>query len=103
MRVLLICAGGMSTSILIKKLENHAKDLGIEDFVCEAHGVTSFEERYKDWDVTLYAPQVANKAAYLKEVAGDDYPIGKIEPMDYALGNAEVIFKIINKLLDKGE
>lgn len=103
MKVLLICAGGMSTSMLIRKLEKHAESVGIEDFVCEAHGTTSFEEIYKDWDVTLYAPQVANKAEYLKEIAGPNYPMGKIQPTDYAIGNAPNIFKLIDELLQEGE
>ncbi len=101
MRLLLICAGGMSTSMLIRKLEKHAEEIGIENFVCEAHGVTSFEEMYKDWDVTLYAPQIANKADYLKSIAPVGYPIGKIEPADYAIGNAQKIFKQIDTLLNK--
>lgn len=101
MKLLLICAGGMSTSMLIKKLEKYAAENGIEEFACEAHGVAEFPELYKDWDVTLYGPQISNRADYLKGVCGADYPIGKIEPADYAIGNAPNIFKQINKLLGK--
>lgn len=101
MRLLLICAGGMSTSMLVKKLEKYAAEHGINNFVCEAHGVGSFEDLYKDWDLTLYGPQISNKAQYLREVAGPDYPIGKIQPADYAIGNAEKIFKEIHQLLNK--
>ncbi len=103
MKLLLICAGGMSTSMLIKKLETRAEELGIENFECEAHGVSSFEEIYKDWDLMLYGPQVSNRAANMISIAGDDYPIAKIEPVDYAIGNAVNIFKQIDKLLkEKG-
>lgn len=101
MRLLLICAGGMSTSMLIKKLEKYAAANNIENFVCEAHGVSSFEDLYKDWDLTLYGPQISNKADYLREICGEDYPIGKIQPADYAIGNAEKIFKEVYRLLDK--
>lgn len=101
MKLLLICAGGMSTSMLIKKLEKYADANGIEDFECEAHGVSSFEELYKDWDVTLYGPQISNKAQLLREICGPDYPLGKIQPADYAIGNAENIFKEVNQLLNK--
>lgn len=101
MKLLLICAGGMSTSMLIRKLEKHAEEIGIDDFVCEAHSVMSFEEMYKDWDVTLYAPQISNKADYLRNIAGEDYPMGKIEPADYAIGNAPKIFKQIENLQGK--
>lgn len=101
MKLLLICAGGMSTSMLIKKLEKYAAENGIEDFVCEAHGVGSFEDLHKDWDLTLYGPQISNRAEYLREVAGPDYPIAKIQPADYAIGNASNIFKTVHQLLNK--
>lgn len=101
MKLLLICAGGMSTSILVAKLKKHAAEIGIEEFECEAHSAMSFEDLHKKWDVTLYAPQVSNKAKFFKEVAGPDYPLGKIEPADYALGNAVNIFKEIDRLLTK--
>ena len=32
MKILLVCAGGMSTSILMKKLEAYAADNGISPF-----------------------------------------------------------------------
>lgn len=101
MRLLLICAGGMSTSMLIKKLVKYAEENGIENFECEAHGVSEFEELYKKWDLTLYGPQISNRAASLKQIAGPDYPLGKIQPADYAIGNAANIFKEVNRLLEK--
>ncbi|MFV0555974.1 MAG: PTS sugar transporter subunit IIB [Lactovum sp.] len=100
MKLLLICAGGMSTSMLIKKLEKYAAENGIENFLCEAHGVGDFQDLYQDWDLTLYGPQISNRAAAMKEISGPDYPIGKIEPADYAIGNAANIFKQIDKLLN---
>lgn len=99
MRLLLICAGGMSTSMLIKKLEKYAAETGVENFECEAHGVAEFGELYKDWDLTLYGPQISNRAESLRQTCGPDYPLGKIEPADYAIGNAQNIFKQIEKLL----
>lgn len=101
MKLLLICAGGMSTSMLIKKLEKYAMENGIENFKCEAHAVSEFSELYQNWDVTLYGPQISNRATSLRETCGPDYPIGKIEPADYAIGNATNIFKQIDKLLNK--
>lgn len=101
MKLLLICAGGMSTSMLMKKLDKYASENGIEDFQCEAHGAGELEELYKNWDVTLYGPQVSNRATYFREVVGPDYPLGKIEPADYAIGNAPKIFKQIDQLLKK--
>lgn len=99
MKVLLVCAGGMSTGILKKKLETYAKEQDILDFVCEAHPLSSLEDIYKEWDLVLYAPQVSNRLDSMRSIVGDDYPLGKIDPMDYALGKAENIFKQIEELL----
>ncbi|NCB32852.1 MAG: PTS sugar transporter subunit IIB [Erysipelotrichia bacterium] len=101
MKMLLICAGGMSTSMLVKKLEKYAATHGIEDFKCEAHGAMDLPEIYKNWDVVLYGPQVSNRAEFFRETVGADFPLGKIEPTDYAIGNADKIFALANKLLSK--
>lgn len=99
MKMLLICAGGMSTSMLVKKLEKYAAANGIENFQCEAHGAGDLPEIYKNWDVVLYGPQVSNRAEFFRETVGPDFPLGKIEPTDYAIGNCEKIFKLANKLM----
>jgi PTS system cellobiose-specific IIB component len=101
MRMLLICAGGMSTSMLVKKLEKYAAEHGIDPFVCEAHGAGDLPEIYKNWDVVLYGPQVSNRAEFFRQTVGPDFPLGKIEPPDYAIGNSEHIFKLANKLMGK--
>jgi PTS system cellobiose-specific IIB component len=101
MKMLLICAGGMSTSMLVKKLEKYAAEHGDENFKCEAHAAGDLPEIYKNWDVVLYGPQVSNRADYFRTVVGPDFPLGKIEPADYAICNSEHIFKLADKLMSK--
>lgn len=101
MKLLLVCASGMSTSMVKQKLEHYAEENNITDFVCEAHAVSSLQDIYKDWDVVLYAPQVSNRLNYMREIVGEDYLLEKIEPMDYALGKAENIYKQVEALLNK--
>jgi len=100
MKVLLVCAGGMSTSILMKKLQKYAdeKGLGLEKIV--ARGISDYEEVYKDFDVILVGPQVSYKQADIQKRVGDK-PVAVIAPQDYALGNAEKIFAKISELLSK--
>lgn len=99
MKLLLVCASGMSTSMVKKKLEVYAEEHDMTDFTCEAQSISSLEENYKDFDLVLYAPQVANRLDSMREIVGEDYPLAKIEPMDYALGKAENIFNQIEDLL----
>lgn len=93
-KVLLICAGGMSTSILMKKMMNYAKEHGYV-LKIEAVGMSAYEDVYRDYDIILLGPQVSYKLEEIK--AATDMPVDIIATYDYAIGNAENIFKQINK------
>ena len=45
-KVLLICAGGMSTGILMRKMEKYAEEQGIS-LKIEAVGMSAYEDVYK--------------------------------------------------------
>ena len=51
-KVLLICAGGMSTGILMRKMEKYAEEQGIS-LKIEAVGMSAYEDVYKNYDVIL--------------------------------------------------
>lgn len=95
MKLLLVCAGGASTSILMKKLEKYAAEKDVA-FSVEAKGVMDYEDHYKDKDLILVGPQVGYKKEEIARVTG--LPTDVMAPMDYALGNAENIFKQIDKI-----
>ena len=59
-KVLLICAGGMSTGILMRKMEKYAEEQGIS-LKIEAVGMSAYEDVYKNYDVILLGPQVSYK------------------------------------------
>lgn len=95
MKVLLICAGGMSTSILMKKMEKYAKENDI-NLQIEAIGMSDYEDTYKKYDMILLGPQVS----YKKEVIADitQMPIAVIATYDYAIGNVSNIFKQVKEI-----
>lgn len=95
MKILLVCAGGMSTSILMKKLEQYSADhnLGAE---IKAVGLSAYQEEYKNFDIILMGPQVSYRKDEVQQKTG--LPVEAIPSFDYAIGNAENIFKIANKL-----
>lgn len=97
-KVLLICAGGMSTSILMKKMEKYAKE---NDFTLkiEAVGMAAYEDAYKNYDVILLGPQVSYKKAEIQ--AATHLPVDVVAPYDYAIGNTTNIFKQIEKIYPK--
>lgn len=99
MKVLLVCAGGMSTSIVMKKMRQYAEKQGIEDFAVDATGVGSFRDVVKEYDVVLLGPQISYKKDDVQAGAGDEIPVGVIAPADYAIANCDNIFKQIDGLL----
>ena len=74
-KVLLICAGGMSTGILMRKMEKYA------------------EEHY---DVILLGPQVSYKKGEIEQ--NTQKPIAVIPAYDYAIGNVANIMKQVEDL-----
>ena len=96
MKVLLVCAGGMSTSILMKKLEKHAAAQGI-DFDIAAVGVGAYREVSDDYDCILLGPQISYQKD--KVAQGSGKPTAVIPPTDYGRANCANIFKLIDSLL----
>ncbi len=97
-KVLLICAGGMSTSILMKKMEKYAQEKGFT-LKIEAVGMNAYTEVCKNYDVILLGPQVSYKKAEIS--AATNKPIDVIAAYDYAIGNADNIFKQVDKIYPK--
>lgn len=96
MKIMLVCAGGMSTGILMKKMEKWAvsKDIDLE---VKAYGVGTYEEKYQDYDCILVGPQISYK---LDEIKGKvNIPVDQIASFDYAVGNVDNIMKQVDLLL----
>lgn len=91
MKILLVCNAGMSTSMLVKKMETAAKNKGIEATI-EAYPLTEAEKIINDWDVVMLGPQVRHCLNQLKKVAGDT-PIEVINMRDYGMMNGENVLK----------
>ena len=94
-KVLLICAGGMSTGILMKKLEKYAAEQGI-NLQIEAVGMSAYEDVCKNYDVILLGPQVSYKKDEIEQTT--QMPIAVIAAYDYAIGNAANIMKQVDEL-----
>ena len=94
-KVLLICAGGMSTGILMKKMEKYAVEQGFQ-LQIEAIGMSAYEEVYKNYDVILLGPQVSYKKDEIEQAT--QMPIAVIAAYDYAIGNAANIMKQVDEL-----
>lgn len=98
MKVLLVCAAGMSTSMLMKKMETYAKDNGI-DLEIAARSFSELKEpKDAGFEVILIGPQIS----YQKEkvvAKAQGLPVDVIPMKDYGRQNCPAIFEQINKLL----
>lgn len=95
MKILLVCAAGMSTGILMRKMEEYWADQG-EELDITAVGLGEYDDVYQKYDIIMMGPQVSYR---LKEVAEDTgYPVAAIPPTDYALHNCANIMKLAKKL-----
>lgn len=96
MKIMLVCAAGASTSIVMKKMENYAADNGI-DLEVKAYAFEEYEDRAADYDVILLGPQISYRLDTVKSTVTK--PADTIAPMDYALGDAAKIIAQAQKLL----
>ncbi|SHI03340.1 PTS sugar transporter subunit IIB [Clostridium intestinale] len=95
MKILLVCAGGMSTSILMKKMESYWKEAG-EELEIKAVGLADYQDVYTQYDIVMMGPQVSYRLKEVKENTG--LPCAQIESFDYAIANCPNIMKLAKKL-----
>ncbi len=99
MKILLVCAGGLSSSVVMKKVRKYGEENG-ENIIIDACGTGEVEEKWQDYDVVLTAPQVRNRQNQIKEIV-TGIPVGAMAPQDYAIANAANIVALAKSLLSK--
>jgi len=98
MKVLLVCAAGMSTSMLMKKMEAYAKDNAI-DLEIAARSFSELKNPADDgYDCILIGPQISyQKDKVVAKAQG--LPVDVIPMKDYGRQNCPAIFEQIDKIL----
>lgn len=93
--IVLFCAAGMSTSLLVEKMKEAAAKL---DYDCKinAYSMTKVKDYAPGADIILLGPQIRFQKA---EIAGKypNIPVEDINMMDYGMMNGE---KIIRHVMD---
>ncbi len=90
-KILLLCSAGMSTSMVVKKMEQaaDAKDIDVE---IDAVGLELFHESLAKYDVFLLGPQVRfKKDDFAKAAAEVGKKVEVINPLDYGALNGDKI------------
>lgn len=94
MRILVVCNGGMSSSILTKKINKAAANRGIEVFA-DARSNSGLNEEIGKWDVCLVAPQIMYAVESVQKTLG--IPVASIEGRVYAVADGE---KVLDQALE---
>ena len=96
-KIVLLCAAGMSTSALVRKMKDAAKAEGYE-CATMTHSVSEAKS-YQSADMILLGPQVRYR---LKEVQGE-LPNNKVEVIDmkdYGMMNGKAVLDHVRKVLE---
>lgn len=93
LNIVLCCSAGMSTSLVVEKMQDAAKEKGIDVEIkaVPVSSVEDFDSSHKI-DILLLGPQVKFKLNELKEVYKDQNTlVDVINMMDYGMINGEKI------------
>jgi PTS system cellobiose-specific IIB component len=94
-KILLVCAAGMSTSLLVEKMKAHAKEIG-EEIDIEALSISEASDKIAHVDIVMLGPQVRYQEKQIKEMADGRIPVTVIDMMDYGkMDGAAVLTKAL--------
>lgn len=93
MNILLCCAAGMSTSLLVQRMEQAAKEKGLTAKIW-AVSVGEIKQHIEQADVLLLGPQVRYKLAEMKKEAdARGIPVDVIQAIDYGTLNGKNVLE----------
>ncbi|WP_456294758.1 PTS sugar transporter subunit IIB [Vibrio sp. AK197] len=90
-KILLCCAAGMSTSMVVKKMKQAADSKNLEVDI-QAVGLDEFDANLDNYDCFLLGPQIKYKLGDFKvKTDGVGKPIAVINQMDYGMMKGDKI------------
>lgn len=100
--IMLACAAGMSTSLLVTKMQEAAKARGIEvEIFAESAGEAEKTVDDKKIDVLLLGPQVRfMQKQFEDKLASKGVPVAVIDMADYGMMNGEKVLDTALSLID---
>ena len=95
--IVLFCAAGMSTSLLVNKMKKAAEESGLE-YEIAAHPLSEADTFGPEADIILLGPQVSYK---LKETQAKfaDKPVEAINMQDYGMMRGDKVIAHVKEVL----
>lgn len=95
-KVILVCASGMSTSLLMNKMRKAAKEQNL-DVIVEAYPVAEVEQFATDADVVLLGPQIRHRIEDVKSEV--NCPVASIDLQVYGKMDGALVMKQVMEIL----
>jgi len=100
--ILLVCSAGMSTSLLVTKMEAAAKEQGLERKIF-ALPFSDAPRVLEEVDCILLGPQVRFQKAAIEKLAASrkagPIPVDVIDMRDYGTMNGKAVLAVAEKLI----
>lgn len=96
-KIVLLCAAGMSTSLLVTKMQKAAADEGIECDI-NAYSISQAKEVGAEADIILLGPQVRFNLAKVKEQC-PNCPVEAIDMAAYGMMDGAKVIKRVKEVL----
>ncbi len=97
-KIVLFCAAGMSTSLLVTKMQNAAKEMDYEVSIA-AHPISEAATYGAEADIVLLGPQVRFELNKVKGLLPDKM----VEPIDmraYGMMDGKAVIEHVKKVLN---
>lgn len=100
--ILLVCAAGMSTSMLVKRMREHAEAVNIPANI-NALAISEAKEQIKKnaVDVVLLGPQVRFQKSEIEAIAQGEIPVAVIDMKSYGQMDGQAVFEQVRQLLNQ--
>ncbi|WP_416327555.1 PTS sugar transporter subunit IIB [[Eubacterium] hominis] len=102
MNIMLACSAGMSTSLVVSKMQEAAKQQGKTDYKIWAVDQTQIEDELGNFDVLLLGPQVRHIMRKVTKIVDGKAPIEVIDAVAYGTCNGEAVLKQAEALKERG-
>lgn len=98
--ILLVCSAGMSTSMLVKKMQEAAEKKGIEATIW-AVGDAEAQMNSEKADVIMLGPQVRFLEKKMKDMVNNEKPVAVIDMQSYGTMNGAKVLDTALSLINK--
>lgn len=100
LNILLVCNSGMSTSLVVNKMREAAKEKDLEASI-NAMPISECSEQIDKIDIILLGPQVLFQKSQIEKVVEGRVPVAVMDMKHYGTMNGKAILEQVLKILNK--